>query len=67
MVDVNWKSILERSFGFDPSESAHHFLILIPRSNSKNIEISEHFTWDSETGSSERTYGTRLDGQIRVN
>jgi hypothetical protein len=57
---------VEHSFGFDTKESKHHFLVYIPRGGSANIEISEHFTWDPKKGSSERTYGTRLDGQIRV-
>jgi len=66
MTDNASKGEIERSFGFDPKESKHHFLVYIPRGGSANIEISEHFTWDSDKGSSERTYGTRLDGQIRV-
>ncbi len=66
MADIFDKTVIDHSFGFDPKESTHHFLVHIPRGGSANIEISEHFTWDPETGSSERTYGTRLDGQIRV-
>jgi len=30
------------------------------------IEISEHFTWDEVRGSGDVSYGTRVDGQIRV-
>jgi hypothetical protein len=66
MSDGTQKNVIDRSYGFDPEESSHHFLVYIPRGASANIEISEHFTWNPETGSSERTYGTRLDGQIRV-
>jgi hypothetical protein len=66
MSDVIQKNVIDRSYGFDPEESTHHFLVYIPRGGSANIEISEHFTWNPEKGSSERTYGTRLDGQIRV-
>lgn len=66
MSDDVQKAEIDRSFGFDPKESKHHFLVYIPRGGSSNIEISEHFSWDPEKGSSERTYGTRLDGQIRV-
>lgn len=54
------------SFGFDPQESQHHFLVRIPRGAAGNIEVSEHFTWDEELGSGEVSYGTRDDGQIRV-
>lgn len=57
---------LKNGFGFDPDESAHHFLVTIPRGATGEIQISEHFTWNSETGSSEVTTGTRQDGQIRA-
>ena len=60
------QKVLQNSFGFDPKESVHHFLIHIPRGATSKIEMSEHFTWDMETGSSEVSYGSRLDGQIRV-
>jgi hypothetical protein len=66
MDDSQQKAVIDHSFGFDPKESTHHFLVYIPRGGYANIEISEHFTWDAKTGSSEKTYGTRLDGQIRV-
>jgi hypothetical protein len=59
-------SLLKNSFGFDPQESAHHFLVNIPRSTEGKIEISEHFTWDEQSGSSEITYGIRQDGQVRA-
>ena len=59
-------AILRNSFGFDPEESSHHFQVNLSRGGSANIEISEHFTWDEKVGSSEISYGTRLDGQIRV-
>lgn len=57
---------LQASFGFDPRESGHHFLVRIPRGASANIEISEHFTWDEQAGSSPLSYGREVDGQIRV-
>ncbi len=52
--------------GIDPSESQHHFLVNIPRGATQKIEISEHFTWNEQTGSSSVTLGTQDDGQIRV-
>lgn len=57
---------LKPAFGFDPDESMHHFLVTIPRGALSDIRISEHLTWDPETGSSEVTGGGRQDGQIRV-
>ncbi len=60
------QKILQNSFGFDPKESVHHFLVRIPRGATVKIEISEHFTWDDTTGSSQVSYGKELDGQIRV-
>ena len=66
MAKESAESILKRSFGFVPIESTHHFLVNIPRGASGKIEISEHFTWDQEHGSSEPTLGSRMEGQIRV-
>ncbi|MBW2066671.1 MAG: DUF3780 domain-containing protein [Deltaproteobacteria bacterium] len=58
--------LLSRSFGFDPEESRHHFVVEIPRGATQEIKVSEHFSWDRNTGSSPMTLGRRLDGQIRV-
>jgi len=60
------QAILSRSFGFDPVDSKHHFLITIPQGTTRKIEISEHFTWDMASGSSPMTLGAGNDGQIRV-
>jgi hypothetical protein len=59
-------ALLKASFGFDPAESKHHFLVEIPRGGDKPIQISEHLTWDEEKGSSSVTSGQAMDGQIRV-
>jgi hypothetical protein len=61
------ENILSRSFGFDPAESRHHFLLNIPKGSTQPIQISEHFTWDEAKGSSSLTLGTGTDGQIKVN
>ena len=57
---------VSRSFGFDPAEGRHHFVVSIPRGGKQDIEISEHFTWNPKTGSSPVTLGGNEDGQIRV-
>ncbi len=57
---------IQHSFGFQPENSTHHFLVTIPTGQHDSVEISEHFSWDSATGSSEISYGSRTDGQIRV-
>ena len=57
---------MRNAFGFDPDESMHHFLVEIPSDTRGDVQISEHYTWDPEEGSSEVTYSTRQDGQIRV-
>jgi hypothetical protein len=57
---------LTHSFGFDPAESRHHFLVTIPRGAKQDLHISEHFTWSEAEGSSSVTLGMRVDGQIRV-
>ncbi len=59
-------SLVARSFGFDPEESRHHFLVNIPRGSKQDIEISEHFTWSEQAGSSMMTLSGESDGQIRV-
>jgi hypothetical protein len=35
-------------FGFDPSESNHHFLILIPKTATGKVLIYERFEWGNE-------------------
>jgi hypothetical protein len=58
-------NILTNSFGFDPEESTHYFLVNIPRSNTEPVVLSEHFVWDPEKGATPVTLGTRLEGQIK--
>ncbi|WP_227830709.1 MULTISPECIES: DUF3780 domain-containing protein [unclassified Clostridioides] len=36
-------------FGFIPKENEHHFLVVIPKSKDKNIEIYERFYWHTNT------------------
>ncbi|MEI7846902.1 MAG: DUF3780 domain-containing protein [Chloroflexota bacterium] len=59
-------TLIKNSFGFDPLESSHHFLVDISRGGETQIRISEHLTWDEQVGSSEVTTAARQDGQIRV-
>jgi hypothetical protein len=59
-------ALLTNTFGFDPRETQHHFLVSIPRGTAGKIEISEHFSWDETRGSGDVSYSTRADGQIRV-
>jgi hypothetical protein len=59
-------ALVKNSYGFDPAESRHHFVVEIPRGGDTPIKISEHLTWDGETGSSPVSSGTGQDGQIRV-
>ena len=35
-------------FGFDPSESKHHFLVIIPKSDKPHVMIYERFEWFTE-------------------
>lgn len=54
-------------FGFEPAESRHHFLVNVSTRTREPVEVSEHFTWDDETGSSAVTLATtQEDGQLRV-
>ena len=59
-------ALIKNSYGFDPAESRHHFVVEIPRGGDAPIKISEHLTWDDETGSSPVSSGATQDGQIRV-
>jgi hypothetical protein len=55
------------SFGFEPEESRHHFLVVLPKNAHEPVEVSEHFTWDEERGSSPVTLASNEeDGQLRV-
>ena len=58
--------ILTGSFGFDPAESASHFLVIIPTGTTQTIVISEHLSWDPEHIEDSVHYGERLDGQVAV-
>ena len=57
---------LEGCFGFDPDETRQHFLVTIPRSNQRNVDISEHYSWSDKAGSGPVSLGAREDGQLRV-
>jgi hypothetical protein len=35
-------------FGFDPTESKHHFLVIIPKTASSKVLIYERFEWGNE-------------------
>jgi len=59
-------TLIKNSFGFEPDESRHHFVVDIPRGGDAPIKISEHLTWDDEVGSSAVSSGAAQDGQIRV-
>jgi hypothetical protein len=54
------------SFGFDPAESASHFLVNVPASAQAPVEISEHLSWDPERLRESIHYGAdHVDGQVR--
>jgi hypothetical protein len=58
--------ILMGAFGFEPAESAAHFLVHIPAGSTLPVDISEHLSWDEKHVSSSVHYGVeREDGQVR--
>ena len=60
------RDVLAGAFGFDPEESAAHFLVHIPAGSTVPVDISEHLSWDPERIQSSIHYGTeREDGQVR--
>lgn len=65
-MNDNLMNLIKNSFGFDPLESHHHFLLDIPQGNDAPIKISEHLNWDDVLGSSPVSSGAIQDGQIRV-
>ena len=44
-------------FGFDPSESKHHFLIIIPKTVTSKVLIYERFEWGTEIEESDKISG----------
>lgn len=65
-MTTNTQGTLQGTFGFDPKESTHHFLVTIARGRTTDIVISEHYTWKPDEGSSSVTYSAQADGQVRV-
>jgi len=58
--------VLSGAFGFDPQESASHFLVHIPAGAQSPVEISEHLSWDPGlVATSAHFAAERVDGQIR--
>lgn len=60
------QALVKRSFGFDPGQSQHYFLVRVPRGTTQPVQMSEHLTWSPISGSSAMTLGMAADGQIRV-
>ena len=57
---------LDGSFGFDPAESASHFLLQVPDGAHFPVELSEHLSWDPDrVGLNTHLSPERADGQIR--
>jgi hypothetical protein len=59
-------NLVNNSFGFDPAESTHYFMVDVPRGAETPVNISEHLTWDAKTGPKEVGTSEQIDGQIRV-
>lgn len=60
-------AVLKGSFGFNPNESAAHFLIHIPRSSQQPVDISEHLSWNPHRLTVAAHFNVeREDGQMRV-
>lgn len=60
------RDLLVGAFGFQPEESAAHFLVHIPAGATLSVDISEHLSWDQDRIESSIHYGTdREDGQVR--
>ena len=51
------KSIEQIGFGFDPSESKHHFLVILPKIATGQVLIYERFEWGTENEDSSKISG----------
>lgn len=51
------KSIEQIGFGFDPSESKHHFLVILPKIATGKVLIYERFEWGTEDEDSNKLSG----------
>lgn len=60
------RELLSSGFGFDPDESAAHFLVHIPASSTLPVDISEHLSWNPDRVAESAHLGIeREDGQVR--
>jgi hypothetical protein len=54
-------------FGFAPWETAHHFLVTIPRGATQDVLIAEHFTFDADKPPAAPSLADdRTDAKLRV-
>jgi len=60
------RDLIASSFGFDPEESAAHFLVHIPPGSTLPVDISEHLSWNADRIAESVHLGIeREDGQVR--
>jgi hypothetical protein len=60
------RELQSSGFGFDPAESAAHFLVHIPAGSTLPVDISEHLSWNPERIAESVHLGVeREDGQVR--
>ena len=52
------------NFGFEPTLSSHHFQVMLPRSKSDHVSVTECFSWES--GSELPARSEPPDGYLRV-
>ena len=53
-------------FGFCPQETTHHFRVYVPAGNTRDVLISEHFTYDAESADKPGSLSDHHDGQLKV-
>lgn len=51
-------------FGFNPSESKHHFLVMIPKSKTQSVVIYERFEWNGDETPSEKVSTLFIEQKI---
>lgn len=53
-------------YGFDPEETHHHFMVIIPKSKKENIKVFERFTWHGDSDLTFIDENRTLENRLKV-
>lgn len=62
------KKVLYQSygFGFDPKETKHHFVVIIPKSKKEKVKVFERFNWTGESELTTINDKPSMDNRLKV-